>query len=170
MRRGYSRWRAACSDPAARIRFHFHSGSRATGSAAALRKNLPPIAALLLAIGAGAMFFCHVNGAGFWVVRESFGLNLKPAVMAWAVLRTIVSVVCLALFVLWRVLVSGQHVFPQRPHVIRSRAICLFVRWGPVRATRREECARRREQVARGFKRWAMSATHEWRAIPNRCD
>ena len=46
-----------------------------------------------LAIGAGSVFFCHVNDAGFWMVREYFGLKLKETIWVWSVLQTIVSVV-----------------------------------------------------------------------------
>ncbi|QCP52249.1 gluconate transporter [Trinickia violacea] len=61
---------------------------------------------LALSIGAGSVFFCHVNDAGFWMVREYFGLNLKQTVFVWSILQTIVSVVGLALtFVLWSVLI-----------------------------------------------------------------
>ncbi len=59
---------------------------------------------MALAIGAGSVFFCHVNDAGFWMVREYFGLQLKQTVV-WSVLQTIVSVVGLALtLVLWSAL------------------------------------------------------------------
>lgn len=46
-----------------------------------------------LAIGAGSVFFCHVNDAGFWMVREYFGLQLKQTLWVWSVLQTIVSMV-----------------------------------------------------------------------------
>jgi GntP family gluconate:H+ symporter len=60
---------------------------------------------MALAIGAGSVFFCHVNDAGFWMVREYFGLQLKQTVLVWSVLQTIVSVVGLALtLVLWTAL------------------------------------------------------------------
>jgi len=60
---------------------------------------------LALSIGAGSVFFCHVNDAGFWMVREYFGLKLKETVYVWSILQTIVSVVGLALtFVLWSAL------------------------------------------------------------------
>lgn len=51
---------------------------------------------LVLAIGAGSVFFCHVNDAGFWMVRGFFGLDLRQTVLSWSVLQTIVSVVGLA--------------------------------------------------------------------------
>jgi GntP family gluconate:H+ symporter len=60
---------------------------------------------IALAIGAGSVFFCHVNDAGFWMVREYFGLQLKQTVFVWSILQTIVSVVGLALtLVLWGVM------------------------------------------------------------------
>ncbi|BBU33157.1 gluconate transporter (plasmid) [Burkholderia sp. THE68] len=60
---------------------------------------------IALAIGAGSVFFCHVNDAGFWMVREYFGLKLKHTVAVWSVLQTIVSVVGLVLtLLLWSVL------------------------------------------------------------------
>lgn len=59
---------------------------------------------LALAIGAGSVFFCHVNDAGFWMVREYFGLQIKQTVMVWSILQTIVSIVGLGLTLLmWTV-------------------------------------------------------------------
>ena len=58
-----------------------------------------------LAIGAGSVFFCHVNDAGFWMVREYFGLQLKQTIWVWSVLQTIVSVVGLVgTLLLWHFL------------------------------------------------------------------
>ncbi|WP_322844804.1 gluconate:H+ symporter [Pseudomonas sp. B33.4] len=54
-----------------------------------------------LAIGAGSVFFCHVNDAGFWMVREYFGLQLKQTIWVWSILQTIVSVVGLIGTLLW---------------------------------------------------------------------
>ncbi len=60
---------------------------------------------MALAMGAGSVLFCHVNDAGFWMVREYFGLQLKQTVLVWSVLQTIVSVVGLALtLMLWSAL------------------------------------------------------------------
>lgn len=65
------------------------------GIMAVLAMHLSPVhgALMALAIGSGSVFFCHVNDAGFWMVREYFGLTLKQAVATWSVLQTIVSVV-----------------------------------------------------------------------------
>lgn len=52
----------------------------------------PQASLIALAIGAGSVFFCHVNDAGFWMVREYFGLELKQTLWVWSVLQTLVSV------------------------------------------------------------------------------
>lgn len=56
----------------------------------------PQASLIALAIGAGSVFFCHVNDAGFWMVREYFGLQLKQTLWVWSVLQTVVSVTGLA--------------------------------------------------------------------------
>ncbi|OZI71233.1 gluconate:H+ symporter [Bordetella genomosp. 12] len=62
-------------------------------------------ALLALSIGAGSVFFCHVNDAGFWMVKEYFGLSLKQTFAVWSALQTIVSVVGLVVtFGLWQLL------------------------------------------------------------------
>ena len=33
---------------------------------------------LVLAIGAGSVFFSHLNDAGFWLVKEYFGMSVGP--------------------------------------------------------------------------------------------
>ena len=77
------------------------------GIVAPLVGHLAPTATSLIAlsIGAGSVFFCHVNDAGFWMVREYFGLELKETIWVWSILQTIVSVVGLAMVMLmWQVL------------------------------------------------------------------
>jgi len=65
----------------------------------------PQSSLVALAIGAGSVFFCHVNDAGFWMVREYFGLQLKQTIWVWSVLQTIVSVVGLVgTLLLWHFL------------------------------------------------------------------
>jgi gluconate:H+ symporter, GntP family len=51
--------------------------------------NLPLVA---LATGAGSAIASHVNDAGFWMVKESLGMNLKEAFGTYTVLSTIVGV------------------------------------------------------------------------------
>ncbi|MFH9724918.1 gluconate:H+ symporter [Streptomyces sp. NPDC017254] len=48
---------------------------------------------LVLAIGAGSLFFSHVNDAGFWLVKEYFGMSVGQTIKTWSVMETIISVV-----------------------------------------------------------------------------
>jgi GntP family gluconate:H+ symporter len=54
-------------------------------------------ALLALAIGAGSLFLSHVNDAGFWLVKESFGLTVGQTFKSWSVMETAVSVVSFGL-------------------------------------------------------------------------
>ncbi|MFF7332131.1 gluconate:H+ symporter [Streptomyces sp. NPDC008150] len=80
------------------IRLATGSATVATVSAAGL---VAPLAAdmstahtalLVLAIGAGSLFFSHVNDAGFWLVKEYFGLSVGQTLKTWSVMETIISV------------------------------------------------------------------------------
>jgi GntP family gluconate:H+ symporter len=51
------------------------------------------LALLVLAIGAGSVFFSHVNDAGFWLVKEYFGLTIKETILSWSLMETVISVV-----------------------------------------------------------------------------
>ncbi|WP_031011226.1 GntP family permease [Streptomyces sp. NRRL F-5727] len=88
------------------IRLATGSATVATISAAGL---VAPLAAgmstgetalLVLAIGAGSLFFSHVNDAGFWLVKEYFGLNVGQTIKTWSVMETIISVVGLVFVLL----------------------------------------------------------------------
>ncbi|GAA3378216.1 gluconate:H+ symporter [Streptomyces sannanensis] len=57
-------------------------------------------ALLVLAIGAGSLFFSHVNDAGFWMVKEYFGMNVGQTIKSWSVMETIISVVALVFILL----------------------------------------------------------------------
>ncbi|MFF4589418.1 gluconate:H+ symporter [Streptomyces sp. NPDC001388] len=81
------------------IRLATGSATVATVSAAGL---VAPLAAdmstthaalLVLAIGAGSLFFSHVNDAGFWLVKEYFGLSVGQNLKTWSVMETLISVV-----------------------------------------------------------------------------
>ncbi|MEV8096524.1 SLC13 family permease [Kitasatospora sp. NPDC085879] len=54
-------------------------------------------ALLVLAIGAGSLFFSHVNDAGFWLVKEYFGMSVGQTIKSWSVMETVISVVAIAL-------------------------------------------------------------------------
>ncbi|MFB9586010.1 GntT/GntP/DsdX family permease [Streptomyces goshikiensis] len=80
------------------IRLATGSATVATISAAGL---VAPLAAgtsttetalLVLAIGAGSLFFSHVNDAGFWLVKEYFGMTVGQTLKTWSVMETIISV------------------------------------------------------------------------------
>ena len=53
----------------------------------------PTVALLALAVGCGSLFFSHVNDAGFWLVKEYFGMTVGQTLASWSVMETIVSVV-----------------------------------------------------------------------------
>jgi len=67
----------------------------AAGLVAPLAENMSTThaALLVLAIGAGSLFFSHVNDAGFWLVKEYFGLDVGQTLKTWSIMETIISVV-----------------------------------------------------------------------------
>jgi GntP family gluconate:H+ symporter len=50
------------------------------------------VSLVVLAIGAGSVFFSHVNDAGFWLVKEYFGLTPGQTIKSWSLMETILSV------------------------------------------------------------------------------
>lgn len=81
----------------------------ASGLMAPILGSLPPGAAskplVVLAIGAGSVFLSHVNDAGFWLVKEYFGMTVGETFKTWSAMETILSVTGLVL-----VLVAGLFV------------------------------------------------------------
>ena len=73
------------------------------GLAADLGSN--ELSLLVLAIGAGSLFFSHVNDAGFWLVKEYFGLTVGQTLKTWSVMETVISVVGLVLVLVLNVFV-----------------------------------------------------------------
>ncbi|GAA4163910.1 gluconate:H+ symporter [Gryllotalpicola daejeonensis] len=55
--------------------------------------STPGVSLLVLAIGAGSLFFSHVNDAGFWLFKEYFGLSIGQTIKSWSILETVLSVV-----------------------------------------------------------------------------
>jgi GntP family gluconate:H+ symporter len=51
----------------------------------------------VLAIGAGSVFFSHVNDPGFWLVKSYVGTDTPATFRTWSALETIISVVGLIL-------------------------------------------------------------------------
>ena len=76
----------------------------AAGLMAPIAQNLAPGSAPLiaLAIGAGSLFFSHVNDAGFWLVKEYFGMTVGETIKTWSAMETILSLAGL----LWVLLLS----------------------------------------------------------------
>ena len=66
----------------------------------AVGENSTHIALVVLAIGAGSLFFSHVNDAGFWLVKEYFGMTVGETIKTWSVMETLISVVGLAMTLL----------------------------------------------------------------------
>jgi GntP family gluconate:H+ symporter len=60
----------------------------------------PHLALMALAIGAGSLFFSHVNDAGFWLVKQYFGLTLWETIKSWSLMETAISVVALVFVLL----------------------------------------------------------------------
>ena len=51
------------------------------------------LALMVLAIGAGSVFLSHVNDAGFWLVKEYFGMTVTQTFKTWSVMECAVSLV-----------------------------------------------------------------------------
>ena len=49
------------------------------------------LALLVLAVGSGSLFVSHVNDAGFWLVKEYFGLTVGQTIRSWSVMETVIS-------------------------------------------------------------------------------
>jgi GntP family gluconate:H+ symporter len=88
------------------IRLATGSATVATISAAGI---VAPLAAgmssshtalLVLAIGSGSLFFSHVNDAGFWLVKEFFGMSVGETIKTWSLMETIISVVSIVFIML----------------------------------------------------------------------
>ncbi|MET0900824.1 MAG: gluconate:H+ symporter [Mycobacterium sp.] len=54
------------------------------------------VSLVVLAIGAGSVFFSHVNDAGFWLVKEYFRLSVVQTIKTWSLMETVLSVSGLA--------------------------------------------------------------------------
>ncbi|MEV0849049.1 gluconate:H+ symporter [Streptomyces sp. NPDC049954] len=88
------------------IRLATGSATVATVSAAGLASGLADgmstshTALMVLAIGAGSLFFSHVNDAGFWLVKGYFGLDVGQTVKTWSFMETILSVMGIVMVLL----------------------------------------------------------------------
>ncbi|MFT4262976.1 MAG: gluconate:H+ symporter [Nocardioides sp.] len=66
----------------------------ASGLMASLMDGLSSgeVSLVVLAVGAGSVFFSHVNDAGFWLVKEYFGLTVPQTLKSWSLMETVLSV------------------------------------------------------------------------------
>jgi GntP family gluconate:H+ symporter len=58
------------------------------------------VSLIVLAVGAGSVFFSHVNDAGFWLVKEYFGMSVGQTIKSWSMMETVLSVTGLILVLL----------------------------------------------------------------------
>lgn len=58
------------------------------------------VSLVVLAVGAGSLFFSHVNDAGFWLIKEFFGMSVGQTIKSWSVMETVLSVTGLVLVLL----------------------------------------------------------------------
>jgi GntP family gluconate:H+ symporter len=74
----------------------------AAGLMAPMLTQLPDVNAplLALAIGSGSLFLSHVNDAGFWLVKEYFGMSVGETFKTWSAMETIISVVSIVFILL----------------------------------------------------------------------
>lgn len=88
------------------VRLATGSATVATITAAGIMKplaaDMPPtgVALLVLAIGAGSVFLSHVNDAGFWLVKEYFGMSVGQTFKTWSLMETILSVTAMTVIAL----------------------------------------------------------------------
>lgn len=50
------------------------------------------VSLVVLAVGAGSLFFSHVNDAGFWLVNQYFRLTVGQTIKTWSLMETVLSV------------------------------------------------------------------------------
>ena len=61
-------------------------------------------ALLVLAIGSGSIAFNYANHAGFWLVKETFGMTMSEAAKTITAIQTIVAFAGLAMVLLFDLL------------------------------------------------------------------
>jgi GntP family gluconate:H+ symporter len=79
----------------------------ASGLMAPIAAGLPGVhlPLLALAVGTGSLFFSHVNDAGFWLVKEYFGMTVGETIKIWSIMETLLSVVGLVFILLCNLVV-----------------------------------------------------------------
>ncbi len=88
------------------IRLATGSATVATITASALMLGLVDglssgqVSLMVLAVGAGSLFFSHVNDAGFWLVNQYFRLTVGQTIKTWSLMETVLSVTGLVMVLL----------------------------------------------------------------------
>jgi GntP family gluconate:H+ symporter len=74
----------------------------AAGIVAPIAAAIPGTSAelLVLATGAGSLILSHVNDAGFWMIKEYFGMSVQETFKTWTAMETIIAVVALPLILI----------------------------------------------------------------------
>ena len=74
----------------------------ASGIIAPLATGMSPthVALMVLAVGAGSVFLSHVNDAGFWLVKEYFGMTVGQTFKTWSLMECVLSVTALVFVLL----------------------------------------------------------------------
>jgi GntP family gluconate:H+ symporter len=63
------------------------------------------VSLLVLAIGAGSLFFSHVNDAGFWLIKEYFGMSVGQTIKTWSIMETVLSVTGLVIVMVFGIFI-----------------------------------------------------------------
>ena len=67
------------------------------------------LALLAISIGSGSLFFNYANHAGFWFVKESFGMTMSEATWTISIIQSIVALVGLAMVMLLNLVPNLPH-------------------------------------------------------------
>ncbi|MDQ3016820.1 MAG: GntP family permease [Bacteroidota bacterium] len=51
---------------------------------------------MVLSVGAGSIFFSHVNDTGFWMFKEFLHLSVRQTLLSWSLMETIISLLGLS--------------------------------------------------------------------------
>jgi len=81
----------------------------AAGIIAPLVKGIPGYIPemILLALCCGGTILSHVNDAGFWLVKESFGMTVQQTLRSWTAMKVITSLVGITIVLVLQALFGG---------------------------------------------------------------
>jgi H+/gluconate symporter-like permease len=81
----------------------------AAGIVAPLVKGIPGYAPemIVLALCAGGTVLSHVNDAGFWIVKEYFGMTVPQTLRSWTTMKVITSITGIAIIMAVQAVVGG---------------------------------------------------------------